>query len=94
VEESQLRPVDSPVDALPFVDEDIGPSLFDTRPETKVINPSKAYFSALPSELKMEILDYFLEDCTITMGKGSWQESGRWLSPNKKNMDTLKAIRE
>jgi hypothetical protein len=72
------------------VDEDIR-SIYTRKPE--IIDSSKVYFSALPSKLKMEILDYFLEDCTIIMGKGSLPENGRCLSPDKRNMDTLKAIR-
>ncbi|KIM34502.1 hypothetical protein M408DRAFT_325888 [Serendipita vermifera MAFF 305830] len=57
------------------------------------INPARAYFSALPLELKLEILDQFQTDFSIPSGEGAYQIFKRYISRNPLNLKALKALR-
>jgi hypothetical protein len=72
-------------DALPPV------SVHD--PEDSTVDPSKAYLSALPVELKLEILDQFRGEYSIPSGGGAYQTFTRFISQNGENLRALKELR-
>ncbi|KAG8835101.1 hypothetical protein FRC17_005222 [Serendipita sp. 399] len=74
-------------DTLPFPDEDY------TSAEPVVIDPSKAYFSRLPPEIKLEVLDYFHSDMSVVTGKNSWNPRGRIIIPNREYVKDIKNLR-
>ncbi|KAG8837287.1 hypothetical protein FRB91_011749 [Serendipita sp. 411] len=74
-------------DVLPFAEDEYASA------EPVVIDPSKAYFSRLPPELKLEILDYFHRDMSVVSGKNSWNPRGRMIIPNREYVKDIKNLR-
>jgi hypothetical protein len=62
-------------------------------PEDSVVDPSKAYLSALPVELKLEILDQFRGEYSSPLGGEAYQPFTRFISQNSENLTALKAVR-
>jgi hypothetical protein len=57
------------------------------------VDPSKGYLSALPVELKLEILDQFQGDYSIPTGNEAYQTFTRYIKQNRVNLRALKAVR-
>jgi hypothetical protein len=72
---------------LPFVDVNLHTL------EVAEVDPSKAFFSALPFELKLEIVDHIQVDWTIPVGRGAALESKRVITGDSQTLKTLKTIR-
>jgi hypothetical protein len=68
-------------DLLPFAEEVV------------IIDPTKAYFSALPTELKMEILDVFCQRYTREFGPLSARGRKCVITPNSEDVYALKSLR-
>lgn len=82
-EEDELR--QGLLDALPPVD--------IHEPFDIEVNPTRAYLSALPLELKLEILDQFVCDYSIPSGGEAYRHYARYISQNNQNVKSLKAMR-
>ncbi|PVG02027.1 hypothetical protein CPB86DRAFT_870713 [Serendipita vermifera] len=78
---SPIVPIRLPWDVLPFAEEVV------------IIDPTKAYFSALPIELKMGILDHFCQRYTGDFGPQSTRSGKCVITPNSEDVYSLKSIR-
>lgn len=78
-----------PWDTLPFS----GTLSPPAETEAFEVDPSKAYFSALPTELKIAVLDQFAMDYKLETGRVIFIHDRRLIVSNAEHIETLKAIR-
>jgi hypothetical protein len=69
------------------------PPISVLEPEDINVDPSKAYLSALPVELKLEILDQLRGEYSIPMGSTAYHTFTRFISQNRENLKALQAVR-